>query len=843
MSTKPSKDRFQRFSEVGLWISIKSLWDLLTSPSEKIEKIGMQRRARMLSAMLICINLALLVSLITSPVNEETPILGTALVLMLVGYGLSRTSYYLFSAIFTVWVSILPTFLNAFTTVNYAELTTLPSFAWLVVPLFLAKMLLPLRQILWITGSILVGVAVLPILVHTIPMDFYLEILVYLSLLSGLLIVAASIQAKEAADRKKAEAQWSTLVENMPDLIIQADREGIILSLNRTVPGYNMADVLNTSIYKYVTPDYIPIVRSAVERVFETGETSTYEVQGAGPLGQTAWYTTRVTPLQHQDTVTSVMLITTDITQRKQVEKDVQKSEERYRKLMHAANDAIFLMKNDIFIECNPRTLEMFGCSEDQIIGCQPYIFSPPTQPDGRSSTDKALDKINAALAGRFQFFEWKHCRWDGSEFDAEVSLSRLVFGNELYLLAIVRDITDRKHAEASLIEAKEKAEALNRLKNNFLANISHEIRTPLNGIIGFTSILVEELKHLEHRSYAQRILKGSQRLLNTINDLLDLSKLEAGKRDFERIELDLVQACRANVSLLEPLALQKEIRLEVRAYQPSIYAKLDLKAFDQIMLNLLGNALKFTAKGQVRVELDQIATESGAKAIVRVMDTGIGISPEFLPYIFDEFKQESSGYGRHYEGTGLGLKISKKLLELMDGTINVESAKGHGTTFILRFPAIEPQRSEIVAPQEEVSPTITPSHLTGAKPGPPQGLPKVLMVEDDSDSQEIARRYLNGICQIDMVSSGTEAIEHASQQRYDAILMDINLGHGPDGIAITAQLRQIRDYAQIPIIALTAYTMKGDRERFLDAQFDDHIAKPYQRHDFQEFMRKVLSE
>jgi CheY-like chemotaxis protein len=249
-----------------------------------------------------------------------------------------------------------------------------------------------------------------------------------------------------------------------------------------------------------------------------------------------------------------------------------------------------------------------------------------------------------------------------------------------------------------------------------------------------------------------------------------------------------------------------------------------DEQYLSQVLTNLLGNALKFTHSGSIRIESGK---SDESQAFIRVSDTGIGISREFLPEIFEEFKQESGGYGRSYEGSGLGLTITKKLVELMNGTIKIESEQGIGTSITLTFPIGKEERL-LVGPEG-----ILKSDQSDSRPASTNGrLPRVLLVEDTQETSQMVKIFTRGKCELDIAHNAETALELASQHSYDLVLMDVNLGNGRSGLDVACDLRKDVRYGSTPIIALTAYAMKGDKESAIAAGCTDYLSKPFNKAD-----------
>ncbi|MDQ5986405.1 MAG: Sensor histidine kinase RcsC [Syntrophus sp. SKADARSKE-3] len=537
-----------------------------------------------------------------------------------------------------------------------------------------------------------------------------------------------------------------------------------------------------------------------------------------------------------------------DVTERKWAEENLQASELQYRTLFESASDAIFLMRGDKFVDCNTATLNIFGCTKDQIIGNNFHKFSPPVQPDGRDSKEKVFEKITLALSGRPQFFEWIHCRHDATPFNTEVSLNALELNNETVLQAIVRDITERKRAEeelriyrdkleelvaertTQLAIAKEAAEAANKTKSEFLANMSHEIRTPMNGVIGMTGLLLDTELNDKQRKYAEIVRTSGESLLCLLNDILDFSKIEAGKLDMETLDFDLRVLLDDFAASLALLARDKGIEF-ICAAAPDVpsYLRGDPGRLRQILTNLAGNAVKFTHHGEISVRVGLIS-ETDTNAVLRfsIKDTGIGIPADKQELLFQKFIQADASTTRHYGGTGLGLAISKQLAELMDGEIGVISEEGCGSEFwfTVRL-AKQGEREYNLTPPADVSGVHIP-HLMVRESR--RNAVRILLAEDNITNQMVAIGILKNMgLRADAVANGVEAVKALETIPYDLVLMDVQMPE-MDGLDATRQIRNLQSNVLnhgIPVIAMTAHAMQGDRDRCMGVGMNDYIAKP----------------
>lgn len=386
-------------------------------------------------------------------------------------------------------------------------------------------------------------------------------------------------------------------------------------------------------------------------------------------------------------------------------------------------------------------------------------------------------------------------------------------------LAVAFEDVTERQRVQQAIIRAKEAAESANRAKSEFLANISHEVRTPLNGIMGMLQLCLQLQAPPELAEYLRTALESSHNLLRVLNDVLDFTKVDAGKMELLERDFDLDGLLDQAVNFFTALAMDKGIRL--RLEKPRSMGRFvgDEGRLRQILFNLMGNALKFTDAGEVTLEAWPVGRTNGHERLLfAVRDQGIGIAPEKLDYVFESFTQVDGSYSRRYQGTGLGLPIVRRLVHLMGGNIAVESVENEGTTIFFVLPL---QRSDAAAPAR-----------TGAKPeaGPVPPL-RVLLVEDDVVNMTMARRMLEKMGHsVSCARTGLEALDRLRTPGIDVVLMDIQMPE-MDGMEAAGVIRSdpgFAPYSRVPIIALTAHAMAGDEERFLSAGMDGYLSKPF---------------
>ncbi len=392
-------------------------------------------------------------------------------------------------------------------------------------------------------------------------------------------------------------------------------------------------------------------------------------------------------------------------------------------------------------------------------------------------------------------------------------------------------DITELKQSETELAQAKERAEMANQAKSDFLASVSHEVRTPLNGVLGLLAVLKEDSKLSdEHRKYAETAHLSASHLLTILNEILDISKIEAGKLELEQLPFNPLEVARESLDLVTTDAERKNLNLRFEGDPETDITVLgDSGRLRQVLLNLLSNSIKFTEQGEIRLSLRHRGENDKRVSLqFDVSDTGVGFDPQRLDELFERFTQADSSVVRRHGGTGLGLPISRHLVELMGGTIDADTQPGRGATFTILIEFERVQRN-IPVKTEQRADAPTPNA---------RGLPsvRVLAAEDSPTNQMVLAAMLDGTgYKLDTVADGEEAIEALGRLRYDIVLMDVQM---PvlDGVEATRLIRERYPHcAKMPIIALTANAMKGDRERYISAGMSDYLPKPLNKENLLE--------
>ena len=575
-----------------------------------------------------------------------------------------------------------------------------------------------------------------------------------------------------------------------------------------------------------------PEFRRVLGQVVRTGEPARHESYIA-PLDR--WFSVGV----YRPVEGEFVAVLDDVTERRKAEHRLRESEARFRALFEEAGVGVAQIdaRDGRFVLINDKYCEIVGRTREEMLADDwPSI----THPD-----DVAADRDNVAglVAGAITSFsrEKRYLRKDGAIVWVALTVSRMWSDGELpnFNVAVVEDITPRKRAEAALLEAQAELRAFTadlerrvaertaeldraaRAKDEFLASMSHELRTPLNGILGLTEALGEGVygPFSERQTGALgRIGESGRHLLDLINDILDVAKVEAGKIELELRPVSLPEVCRASLRLVQEPALRKQIALQVNI-DPGLPALVaDERRLKQVLVNLLTNAVKFTPDGgAVGVDVARSAGEDTLS--IAVWDTGVGIAPEDLSRLFRPFVQLDSRLSRQHAGTGLGLALVRRLVLLHGGEVHVESEVGRGSRFTVALP---------IRPRPEVP--SADARAMSRPPTPPRGTAvgrTVLIADDDETNRALLRDLLehHGYV-VREARDGREAVAEALALRPDVVLMDVQMPH-LDGLAAMRALRASAATARTPMIALTALAMPGDEARCREAGADEYLAKP----------------
>jgi PAS domain S-box-containing protein len=654
----------------------------------------------------------------------------------------------------------------------------------------------------------------------------------------ALIGVARDITTRKRDDQalQQSEARFRDLVENTSDLIWESDAQGRYVYCSPAVAevlGLERSAILGKTPLDFGTPEDRAIQKPLFDALIASPrpfrELGFRKLHRDGSVR--VLETSGVPILDAAGACTGYRGITRDITASQRSREALQQSEARFRDLVENCSDLIWEVDAQMrHVYSSPACLEMYGLEPRELLGKSPMDLAAPGEPPVRKSLQEDL----LARPRSFRGLEFRRLHRDGSVRVLEASgvPIRDAAGRFTGYRGITRDITARKRAEEELHAAMTSAEAADRAKSEFLATISHEIRTPMNGIIGMNELLLGTALSSEQRSYGEALQVSSEALLAILNDVLDFSRIEAGKMELESIPCDLLACLEEVEDLLAVNAHARHLELAL-LFGQNVPRRViaDPGRIRQVLLNLVGNAIKFTEHGSVWIEVTCVQqSESSATVRMTVFDTGIGIPPDKLPLVFSRFTQADSSTTRRYGGTGLGLAIVKRLVDRMNGTIQVASQPGEGSAFAVTL-------SLPLDPAPEPEP-IPPAHLQGTR---------VLIVDDCA----INRFVFLDLClrwgmRPDEATGGTEALGmlalavHAGDP-YRAILLDSNMPE-MDGADVARRLRASAEDRETAIVMATSTAQQGEAERFRAVGCDGYLIKPIKSGLLQTALLRVLA-
>ena len=702
-----------------------------------------------------------------------------------------------------------------------------------------------------IRGGISVAVPLVPLRNHGQREFNMLVIINGVIWMLGLGVIGLGARRLQAHDRERVKAEaveqtlvqerflMRTLMENIPEHVYFKDRDSRFIAVSESKAhrdGMASAAMLGKSDFDLFSDEHARQAFDDEQRIMQTGQPIVdLEERETWPNRPDTWVSTTKMPLRDaQGQIVGTFGISRDITERKQAEAALRESEKKFRRLFESTQDAIMTLEPPSwrFTSGNPAAVKMFGAKdEEEFLAHGPWELSADRQPDGRASAEKSKEMIETAVRRGSHFFEWTHRRIGGEEFPADVLLTRMEQGEKIAVQATVRDITERKRTELALRVAATEALASARLKSQFLANMSHEIRTPLNGVVGMIGLLLDTELTPEQRTFANTVRTSADALLTIINDILDFSKIEAGMLTFEQRPFELRVPVEGCLQLMAERAHAKGLEL---AYliddNVPVQVIGDAGRLQQVLLNLVGNALKFTAHGEVVVRITR-ANEENESVRLRftITDTGIGITPEAQKRLFQPFSQADGSITRKFGGTGLGLAISRQLVELMGGEIGVESEAGKGSTFWFTVKlAVQPAALRVIPHRVD---------LAGQR---------ALIVNDNQTNREILQRQLSAwhvssVCAADgesalaLLRSPTQA-----GQPFNFALLDMQMP-GMSGFELARKISADPALAGLKLLVLTSIGSIPPLAETAAAGVTACLAKPVQQEDLHAAIASLL--
>lgn len=674
--------------------------------------------------------------------------------------------------------------------------------------------------------------------------------------------------SQDVTERKHAEEAYAlsqksfqSLIEYAPDGIALLGIDGLLRQVTPSaerILGYTMEESKGVNPADYTHPDdLLGLLTLLNELIQEPGKVVTTQYRFKHKDGSWRWLESTMSNLISEPNVNAIVFNYRDISERKQVEEKLQSSQETYQQLFENNPHPMWVydLNTLAFLTVNDAAIEHYGYSREEFLGMTIKEIRP------KEDLPALLNNLAHKPSVLERSTGWRHLKKDGTLIDVEITSHAIQFEGKTSRLVLANDITERKQAEAELRTLNEKLEQrvvertaelyqtnaelehANRTKDEFLATMSHELRTPLNSILGLSESLLEQRRgHLnEHQQKSLRFIEASgNHLLELINDILDLSKIEAGKFEFYPGVVPVEELCRSSLNFINVLATKKSITVSYNNQSSVRKIVADSRRLKQVLVNLLTNAVKFTPENghvtlQVKTELERSLIQFS------VMDTGVGISPKDQERLFQPFVQVDSRLNRQYEGTGLGLALVQRLVDLHGGSVQVESEVGKGSCFTINLDCSQERVAKLENAQSQVSRSNDTSTKQTKTAETPVRRGIILLAEDHIPNILTIGEYLESHSyEVIVAYDGVEALKKAEEVTPDIILMDIQMPN-MNGLEAIAHLRADLRFASTPIIALTALAMSGDRERCLEAGADEYMSKPVSLKGLMETINHLL--
>ena len=658
--------------------------------------------------------------------------------------------------------------------------------------------------------------------------------------------------ARDVTERKRAEELYKILTEkSFAGIYVVQDGKFRYLNPHAAAyAGYTPEDLIGKAAFSIVHPEDAEMVKQFSKEMLKGKRTSPYEFRVLGEDGEPRWIVETVAPIYFEGEP-AVLGNSMDVTGKKEADEAMRESEQRFANVVNFLPDATMIVDRDgKVIVWNQAMEEMTGVNAEEMLGKGDYEYSLPFYGERRPILIDLVFITDIDIEEKYSFV-----RKEKELLLAEIEVPRLrgekrvlwgkaapifnTYGELVGAIESIRDITKHKRVEKKLQQAKEEAVIANLTKTEFLASMSHEIRTPMNAIVGMADLLGESPLNAEQQQYVQVFRSAGKNLLSLIDDILDISKVEAGQVNIEKIGFDLADVVEKTCEIMALRAREKGLELACHV-MPDVptYLAGDPVRLRQILVNLIGNAVKFTEKGEVFVEVKREGSELGSQGegdvelIFSVADTGIGIPPEKVDAVFDIFTQADSSTTREYGGTGLGLTISKRLAELMDGRMWAESKVGEGSTFY--FTAKFGVQSGLI--RQDSPPAMDLSGL------------KALLVDDNPTDRMVLGQMLTTsgalVTEADNGEHGLAELRRAMEadDSYRLVLLDSRMP-GMGGFSVAEHIKNDPHFVGVTIMMLTSDHRNGDIDKCRELGIGGYLIKPVRQSELQKAIIAVMGK